>query len=157
MCSVSYEPSPFDAIIRLLYISILCDILVNACILQLRFWSWLGTQHGIIRRRVSFRDTYCSPSPTMKNYIRYLSLYLNSNLHFFLCLNTSFVFMNYKPRYCNVSYNRAFIVDWSLNGIMTSKLVVHAPESPRPPASLILISGMTSSLVIIPYFFELFP
>ena len=32
---------------------------------------------------------------------------------FFLCLNTSLVFTNNQPRQCNMSYNRAFIVDWS--------------------------------------------
>ena len=48
---------------------------------------------------------------------------LNSNPLFFLCLNTSFVFTNYQPGQCNASY-RAYIVDWSLIGIMTSKLVI---------------------------------
>ena len=43
------------------------------------------------------------------------------------------------------------LVDWSLSGIMTSKLVIREPESPRPVASSILISRMTSSSVIIPY------
>ena len=43
------------------------------------------------------------------------------------------------------------LVDWSLSGIMTSKLVIRESESPRPAASSILISGMTSSSVIIPY------
>ena len=76
---------------------------------------------------------------------------LISNPSFFLCLNTSFVFMNYKLRQCNASYSRAFIVDWSLSGIMTSKLVILEYESPRPAASSILISRMTSSSVIIPY------
>ena len=47
-----------------------------------------------------------------------------------------------------------FIVDWSLSGIMTSKLVIRESESPRPAASSILISRMTSSLVIIPYITE---
>ena len=43
------------------------------------------------------------------------------------------------------------LVDWSLSGKMTSKLVIHESESPRPAASLILISRMTRSSVIIPY------
>ena len=34
---------------------------------------------------------------------------------------------------------------------MTLKLVIRESESPRPVASSILISGMTSSSVIIPY------
>ena len=41
--------------------------------------------------------------------------------------------------------------DWSLSGIMTSKLVIRESELPRPAASSILISRMTSSSVIIPY------
>ena len=47
------------------------------------------------------------------------------------------------------------LVDWSLSGIMTSKLVVREYESPRPAASSILISRMTSSSVIIPYVIKL--
>ena len=43
------------------------------------------------------------------------------------------------------------LVDWSLSGVMTSKLVIRESESPQPVASLILISQMTSSSVIIPY------
>ena len=43
------------------------------------------------------------------------------------------------------------LVDWSLSGIMTSKLIIHEYEKPQPAASSILISRMTSSLVIIPY------
>ena len=43
------------------------------------------------------------------------------------------------------------LVDWSLSGIMTSKLVIRESESPRPTALSILISRMTSSSVIIPY------
>ena len=43
------------------------------------------------------------------------------------------------------------LVDWSLSGIMTSKLVIRESESPRPVASSILSSRMTSSSVIIPY------
>ena len=43
------------------------------------------------------------------------------------------------------------LVDWSLSGIMTSKLVIRESESPRPASSSILISRMTSSSVIIPY------
>ena len=43
------------------------------------------------------------------------------------------------------------LVDWSVSGIMTSKLVIRESESPRPAASSILISRMTSSSVIIPY------
>ena len=43
------------------------------------------------------------------------------------------------------------LLDWSLRGIMTSKLVIRESESPRPAASSILISRMTSSSVIIPY------
>ena len=48
---------------------------------------------------------------------------------------------------------RAFIVDWSFSGIMTSKLVICESELPLPAAWSILISGMTSSLAIIPYLF----
>ena len=98
---------------------------------------------------------------------------LNSNPPFFLCLNTSFVFTNYQPIQRNASYNRTvrimhrycimqhgyhsqilyinILVDWSLSGIMTSKLVIRESESSRPAASSILISRMTSSSVIIPY------
>ena len=47
---------------------------------------------------------------------------LNSHQSFFLCLNTSLVFTNYQPRQCNASYNKAFIVGWSLSGKLTSKL-----------------------------------
>ena len=43
------------------------------------------------------------------------------------------------------------LVDWSLSGIITSKLVIRESESPWPAASSILISRMTSSSVIIPY------
>ena len=43
------------------------------------------------------------------------------------------------------------LVDWSLSGIMTSKLVILESEAPQPAASSILISRMTSSSVIIPY------
>ena len=43
------------------------------------------------------------------------------------------------------------LFDWSLSGIMTSKLVIRESESPRPAASSILISRMTSSSVIIRY------
>ena len=43
------------------------------------------------------------------------------------------------------------LVGWSLSGIMTPKLVIRESESPRPAASSILISRMTSSSVIIPY------
>ena len=43
------------------------------------------------------------------------------------------------------------LVDWSLSGILTSKLIIRESESPRPAASSILISRMTSSSVIIPY------
>ena len=67
-----------------------------------------------------------------------------------LCLNTSFVFTNYQPRQFNAPYNRAFIVDWSLSGIMTLKLVIHESESPQPASLSIMISRMSSS-VIIPY------
>ena len=52
---------------------------------------------------------------------------------------------------CNTSYNRNFMVAWSLSGIMTSKLVISESVSPRPAASSIRISGMTGSSVIIPY------
>ena len=45
------------------------------------------------------------------------------------------------------------LVDWSLSGIMTSKLVIRESELPRSAASSILISRMTSSSVIIPYIF----
>ena len=38
----------------------------------------------------------------------------NSNMPFFLCLITSFVFRNYQLRQCNASDNRAFIFDKSL-------------------------------------------
>ena len=41
------------------------------------------------------------------------------------------------------------LVDRSLSGIMTSKLVIRESESPRPVASSILISRMTSPSVII--------
>ena len=54
----------------------------------------------------------------------------NSNPPFIHCLNTSFVFTNYHPRHCNASYNRAFIVNWSLSDIMTLKLVNRESESP---------------------------
>ena len=47
--------------------------------------------------------------------------------------------------------NNIILVDWSLSGIMTSKLVNRESESPRSAASSILISRMTSSSVIIPY------
>ena len=43
------------------------------------------------------------------------------------------------------------LVDWSLSGITSSKLVIRESESPRPAASSILISRMTSSSVITPY------
>ena len=43
------------------------------------------------------------------------------------------------------------LVDWSLSGIMTAKLVIRKSESPRPATSSILISRMTNSSVIIPY------
>ena len=76
---------------------------------------------------------------------------LNSNLTFSPCLNMSFIFTNHQHRQCNPSYNRAFIVDWSLSGIMTSKLVICESELPRLAASLILISQMTGYSVIIPY------
>ena len=91
-------------------------------------------------------------------------LHLNSNPPFFLCLNTSFVFTNYQPIqrnaimhiYCIQIFMSQILyinilVDWSLSGIMTSKLVIRESESPRPAASSILISRMTSSSVIIPY------
>ena len=42
-------------------------------------------------------------------------------------------------------------VEWSLSGIMTSKLVIRESESPRAAASSILISWMTRPSVIIPY------
>ena len=51
--------------------------------------------------------------------------------HFFFCLNTSFIFTNYQARQCNASHNRAFIIDRSLSGIMTSKLVISEFESSR--------------------------
>ena len=38
------------------------------------------------------------------------------------------------------------LVDWSLSGIMTSKLVIRESESPWPAASSILISRMKSIL-----------
>ena len=76
---------------------------------------------------------------------------LNSNPPFFLCLNMSFAFTNFQPRQCNASYNWPFIVDWSLSGIITSKLVIRESESPQPAASSILISRMATSSVIIPY------
>ena len=62
---------------------------------------------------------------------------LNSNPLFFLCLNRSFVFTNYQPRQCNTFYNRAFMVEWSLSVIMTSKHVMHESESPRLACRLI--------------------
>ena len=71
--------------------------------------------------------------------------YLNSNLPFFLCLNTSLVFTNYQPIQHNaiilfILYKATLIfmsqilyinilVDWSLSGIMTSKLVIREAES----------------------------
>ena len=79
------------------------------------------------------------------------NLRLNSNPPFFLCLNTSFVFPNYQPRQWNASCNRAIIVDWSLSGMMTSKLVIHESESPLAAASSISISQFTSTPVIIPH------
>ena len=57
-----------------------------------------------------------------------LSPCFNTNPPLFLCLNTLFVFTNYEPRQYNASYNRAFIVDWSLSGIMTLKLDIHDCE-----------------------------
>ena len=67
--------------------------------------------------------------------------------------------------YASILYNAAWIlclnyyilislVDWSLSGIMTSKLVIRLSESPRLAAWSILISRMTSSPVIIPYRIE---
>ena len=41
-----------------------------------------------------------------------------------------------------------------LRSIMNSKLAIHESESPRPAASSIMISQMTSSSVIIPYVME---
>ena len=78
-------------------------------------------------------------------------VYLKSNPAFFLCLNTSFVFTNHQPRQRSASYNRAFIVDSSSSGKMTSKLFIFESKPRRPAASLILISRMTSSSVIVPY------
>ena len=43
------------------------------------------------------------------------------------------------------------LVDRSLSGIMSPKLVIRESESPQPAATSILISRMTSSSVIIPY------
>ena len=72
------------------------------------------------------------------------NIVLNSNPPFFLCLNTSFVLTNYKPRQCHVSFNRVFKSDWNLSGTMTLKLVTRQSEAHRPAASSILISRMTS-------------
>ena len=47
--------------------------------------------------------------------------------------------------------NINILVDWSLSGIMTLKLVIRESYSPRPAALSILISRITSSSVIIPY------
>ena len=102
-----------------------------------------------------------------------ISSHLNSNPPFFLCLTTSFVFTNYQPIQRNASYNRTIhimhkycimqqgfmsqiqyiniLVNWSLSGMLTSKLVIRESESPRPAALSILILRMTSSSVIIPY------
>ena len=41
-----------------------------------------------------------------------------------ICLNTSFVFMNYQSS--NVSCNMLLMFNWSLSGIMTSNLIIHA-------------------------------
>ena len=119
------------------------------------------------------RDGSILPLLQEEQSTQYQLLYLNSNQPFFLCLNTSFVFTNYQPIQRNASYNRTvrimhiycimqhgyhsqilyinILVDWSLSGIMTSKLVIRESESSRPAASSILISRMTSSSVIIPY------
>ena len=59
--------------------------------------------------------------------------------------------MNYQPRQCNATYNRAFMVDWSLIGIMTLKFVIRESNSTRPAGQSILISQITSSSAIIPY------
>ena len=74
-----------------------------------------------------------------------LDVKLNSNPLFFLSFNTTFVSTIYQPRQYNASYNTAFMVDWSLSVIMTSKLFIRESES-EPAASSILISRMTSSL-----------
>ena len=68
--------------------------------------------------------------------------------HIVLCIdialcNTSFILSQISQM--NI------LVDWSLSGIMTLKLAIRESESPRPMASSILISRMTSSSVIIPY------
>ena len=60
-------------------------------------------------------------------------------------------------KYCIMQYiyymvsNVDILVDWSLSGIMTSKLVIRESESSRPVVSSILISQKTRSSVIIPY------
>ena len=91
--------------------------------------------------------TYVFAIITCLGFLVITSYTLYFNLTFFLCLNLSFVLTNYQPRQCNTSYNRAFIVVWS----MTSKLIICGFKSPQPVALLILISQMTSSSVIIPY------
>ena len=91
------------------------------------------------------------PEPAQMKGLLYFLFKLNSNLPFFLCLNTPFVFTNYQPREIKPSYNRALMVDWSLSGIMTSILIICESESPWPATSSILISRMVSSSAIIPY------
>ena len=60
-------------------------------------------------------------------------------------------FHKLPAKQCNPSYNRAFMVDWSLSGITTSQLVIRESEWPWPASSSILISLMTSSSVNNPY------
>ena len=66
---------------------------------------------------------------------------------FTLCINIVYYNMNFMSQILFINV----LVDWSLSGIMTSKLVFRESESPRPAALSILISRMTSSSVIIPY------
>ena len=88
------------------------------------------------------------PRPVKQKYHSKSFLILNFNPPFFLCLNTSFVIENYQPKQWNASYNKAFMVDWSLSDFETCHLKA---ELYPPLDSSILISRMTSSSVIIPY------
>ena len=95
---------------------------------------------------------------------------LNSNPPFILSLNTSFVtritsrynatlltigqfVLSYLDIvYCNTDFTSQILyinilVDWSLSGIMTSKLIICESESPRPAASSILISNFNWTMM----------
>ena len=73
-----------------------------------------------------------SPQKEYRSYTKYTKHISNSSPQFFLSLNTSFVYMNYQPRQCNTSYIRAFRVDCSLSGKMTSKLIIRESELHEP-------------------------